>query len=94
MEQFEKFEKNAAAVLDWKFDWSDWLTTAETISSQTTTVTTGITLASSSITDTNTSVTAWLSGGTLGITYQVDCTITTNQSRTDKRSILIEITDR
>lgn len=90
----ETYEKNAVAVLDWKFDWDDWLAVGETISTKTVTVTTGITLASSAITDAGRSVTAWLSGGTLGLTYQVDCQIVTSAGRTEKRSILVVITDR
>jgi len=93
MEQFEKFEKNSAAVLDYKFDWVNWLFTDETIATKTITASTGITVASSTIAADGKSVTVWLSGGTLGITYQIDCLITT-ATQTEKRSILIEITDR
>ena len=94
MEQLETFLKNEDAVLDWKFDWVNWLDVGETINTHLVTVTSGITMASSSITDNNTSITLWLSGGNLGITYQVDCEITTTAGRTDKRSILMRITDR
>jgi len=60
-------------VLDYKFDWkaktngsgaTDWLAVGETISTYTVTADAGLTKASDSKTDTNTSVTAWLSGGT------------------------------
>ena len=60
------FSKDPDAVLDYKFDWaastngsgaSDWLADGETISSHTITATTGLTVDSSSLTDTNTSVT-------------------------------------
>lgn len=98
-----RFIKDPASVLDWKFDWaaltngsgsSDWLASGETISSRTVTAATGITVDSSSITDTNTSVTVWLSGGTVGQEYTVTCKIVTSASRTDERTITIQVQDR
>lgn len=86
------WEKDPQAVLDWKFDWADWLSVSETISSATVTVATGLTKDSQS--NTTTAVTVWLSGGTLGQTYSVACRITTNQARTDERTLLIRVTDR
>lgn len=83
------FTKRPNAVLDYKFDWSDWLATGETISTKTVTVTTGITLDSSSITDSSTSVTVWLSGGTDKENYEVTCKIVTSSSRTDERVMTI-----
>lgn len=98
-----RFTKDPAAVLDYKFDWkaltngsgsSDWLASGETISARTITADTGITVDSSSITDTNTSVTVWLSGGTVGSNYVVACKIVTSAGRTDERSIVIEARNR
>jgi len=98
------FEKDANSVLDYKFDWApltngseggvtDWLDTAnsETISTKTVTADSGITVDSSALTDTNTSVTVWLSGGTVGVTYDVTCQIVTSASRTDERTISIKV---
>ena len=99
----KQFLKDPNAVLDYVFDWaastngtgdSNWLATGETISTITITATTGITVASSSITDTNTSATVWLSGGTAGATYSVACKIATSASRTDERTISIEVVNR
>jgi len=99
----ESFTKDPAAVLDYKFDWaastnsngnSDWLATGETISSHSVTATTGITVDSSSITDSSTTVTAWLSGGTAGSAYTVTCQIVTTAGRTDERSITISVQNR
>ncbi|WP_432112857.1 hypothetical protein [Streptomyces sp. S1] len=84
--------KDPQAVLDWAFNWSRWLSEDESISSATVTVDAGLTKDSQS-NDTGT-VTVWLSGGTLGVTYKVACRITTNQGRTDERTIGIRITDR
>lgn len=88
------FTKDPDAVLDYKFDWSDWLASGETISTHTITPETGITVDSSSITDTNTSVTVWLSAGTAGNVYDVACLITTSASRTDERTIKITCRQR
>lgn len=85
--------KDPQAVLDWAFDWSNWLASGETITgTPVVTVDPGLTKDSQS--NTGTVVTVWLSGGTLGITYKVACRITTNQGRTDERTIGIRLTDR
>ena len=95
--------KDPDAVLDYKFDWkastngtgtSDWLGSSETIASHTIDADTGITVDSSSQTDTNTSVTVWLSGGTAGTEYKVRCEIVTSASRTDERTIKIKCEER
>ena len=88
---FPVYDKDPNAVLDYAFDWSAWLSESETISAHDVTVPAGITLDSSE--DTDDTVTAWLSGGTLGTTYTVVCQITTNQARTDERSIIIRAKD-
>ena len=97
------FTKDPNAVLDYVFDWaastngtgsSDWLASAETISTKTITSTTGITVDSSTITDSSTSVTVWLSGGTAGVDYEVACKIVTSASRTDERTITIMVRER
>ena len=99
----DRFTKDPDAVLDYKWDWkaltngsglSDWLASGEIISSHTVTVPAGITKDSSSQTDANTSVTAWLSGGTAGTDYTVTCQIVTNAGRTDDRSILVQVLER
>jgi len=97
------FTKDPEAVLDYTFDWkplthgvpgatSDWLATGETISSYTVTVPTGITKDSDSQADGV--VTYWLSGGTAGTTYRVECKIVTNAGRTDERSTWIKVSER
>ena len=86
--------KKPSAVLDYKFDWSNWLASGETISTRTITAEDGITVDSSSITDSSTSVTVWLSGGTANESYNVTCDITTSATRTDGRSIDIQVRDR
>jgi hypothetical protein len=86
------FVKDPDAVLDYQWDWSDWLAESETISTATVTAPDGITLASTA--KSANAVTAWLSGGTAGVDYEVTCRIVTNQSRTDDRTIRIACRNR
>lgn len=86
------FRKDPDAVLDYTFDWTQWLADTETITDFTVTAPSGITLDSSSETDGM--VTAWLSEGTAGVTYTVGCLIETTAGRTDERSIRVLVTER
>jgi len=54
----------------------------------------GINIDSSSKTDSDTSITVWLSGGEIFKNYKVSCRITTSASRTDERSIIVSVVDR
>lgn len=89
-----RFPKDPNAVLDYTIDWSDWLTGTEVISLATWTLPAGITNAGD--THDATSATIFLSGGTAGVTYNVTCRITTDNSpaRIDDRSITIEVLER
>ena len=84
--------KDPSAVLDYVFDWNEWLATGETITDHTITADTGITVGSSSESDGK--VTVWLSGGTAGINYKVACLITTTAGRTDERTLWIRVVER
>lgn len=86
------YVKDPQAVLDYQLDWSLWLAAAETITTSTWTVPAGITKTTDS--HTTTAATIWLSGGTLGQRYSVVNEVTTNQGRTDDRTIQIVIEDR
>jgi hypothetical protein len=97
------FVKDPQAVLDYVFDWAaltngtgttDWLASGETISTKTVTVSSGLTVDSSSIINTNTAVKVWLSSGTAGSQYTVACKVTTSASRTDERTITIDVRNR
>ena len=97
------FLKDPDAVLDYRWDWkaltngtgsSDWLASGETISSFTIAAVTGITKGSDSKTDTNTSVTAWYSGGTDLQDYSPTCHIVTSDGREDDRTITIKVRER
>ena len=84
--------KDPDAVLDYVFNWSDWLEDSETISSHVVTVGSGITKDSDS--ESSGTVTIWLSGGTHGSDYLVECEVTTSMGRTDERSINIRCRER
>lgn len=86
------YTMDSDAVLDFAFEWASWLSTLETISSSTITASPGITVNSTS--NTTTKVTVWLSGGTAGKPYTVANRITTNQGRTDERTITIRVVNR
>lgn len=98
-----RFLKDPDAVLDYLFDWAaltngngstDWLSVGETITDHTITVTTGLTVDSSALTNTATSVIVWLSGGTAGGQYDVTCHIVTSAGREDDRTIKVMCTQR
>lgn len=88
------YEKRAAEVKDYGFDWSDRLlvngVAGDTISTSTWVVETGITKDSD--TDTDTTTTIWLSGGTAGVEYTLTNRVVTTQGRTHERSFLVTIT--
>jgi|SRR3989304_5014133 len=89
-----RFTKRLAGKLDYIFDWTYWLEAGETIASYVLTVETGITKVSDALVDSNRQVVVWLSGGTLGERYTIDCVITTQGGsgvRIDPRRMEIEI---
>lgn len=85
--------KDPDAVLDYVFDWTEWLDDIDdTISGIEIIPETGITCDSSSFTE-KTAI-AWISGGIAGTTYQITCRITTAAGRIDDRSIYISVIER
>jgi hypothetical protein len=73
---------------------SDWLASGETISGATVTAQSGVTVENYGLTDSNTSVTCRLSGGTAGNSYTVTCTINTSGSQTAVRSKELQVVSR
>jgi hypothetical protein len=67
-------------VKDWSLDWSLVLETGETISTSTWSVALGAGLTIDSQSNTTTTTTVWLSGGTAGFTYELLNRIVTNSS--------------
>ncbi len=87
------FKKDPNAVLDYVFDWGPWLTPMlDTIATVTWLPDTGLTVTNTS--NTATTATAYVSGGTVDTTQQLTCRITTTGGRTDDRSILLKIVNR
>lgn len=86
------FVKDPEAVLDYGFDWSDWLATGETIVTSTWAVATGLTKTTDS--NSTEATTIWLTGGTVGASYVITNHITTSEGRADDRSHTIKVKDR
>ena len=86
------FYKDPAAVLDYAFDWSEWMAEGDGITDCTLTVPDGLTLASES--STSDTVLFWLSGGTAGTDYLITCHIETSQGRIDERTMTVTVRER
>lgn len=89
--------KDPNAVLDYTIDWSDWLEPlGDTIASVAIAVAGGITLDHN--TNNGTSVTIWISGGTVGTRGEARVRITTvgtgARPRTDDRTVYFKIKER
>jgi hypothetical protein len=86
--------KDPSALLDYTWDWSEWLAeVTDTISSATVTVPDGLT-RDGAPTVGDTAVTQRVSGGTLDDTYTMVCQITTAGGLIDERSIYLTIRDQ
>jgi hypothetical protein len=96
--------KDPAAVLDYLFRWGPsernkdpWLDDGETIVSHNISVDPdgeGLTVEDSEVTNDAKDVLVWLTGGTNTVTYRVVCQIVTSLSRTDVRSMFLEVRKR
>jgi len=87
--------KDTNAIVDYQFDWLDWLGT-DTINTSTLTVASGLTLGNGSNgapapSNTTTKATYWLLGGLVGNDYLVTNRIVTAGGRTAERSVLIRV---
>ena len=89
---YARSNKDPDATLDYSLDWSSWLGNGETISSHSVTVSDGMTLVSSSATETV--VSFRVSGGTEGVTYDAVVRITTSLGQIDERTIRIPVAER
>ena len=88
----ETFTKDPDEVLDYTFDWTDYLETGETIASYVITADTGITSGTES--QASGVVTYWLTGGDATYTYKVACKIVTSAGRTAERTVTVWVIDR
>lgn len=81
--------KDPSDVVDYVIDWTDVLA-SDTIATATYTAP-GLTVNSSS--NTSTTSTVWLAGGTAGATCEVTCRITTAGGRTFERTASLRVAD-
>ena len=86
------FTKDPQAILDYNIDWNDWLVGGDTITSSSWTVSTGIVLQSSSVSQGIT--TAWISGGTAGTTYYATNRVDTAAGRREERTLTLICEDK
>ncbi|HTQ20858.1 hypothetical protein [Mycobacterium sp.] len=86
------FTKDPDAVLDYSIEWSKWLAGDQIQTSTWTAADPDLQAANE--TNTVTSTTVWLSGGTEGQSYTVTNHITRVGGRTDERSFTIQVENR
>jgi len=83
--------KDPDGVLDYSFDWTDWLAGDEILTSDMI-VPAGLTKDGEE--HITAIATVWLSGGTAGTSYTATNRITTVGGRTDDRSITVRVKER
>lgn len=83
--------KDPQARLDYVWDWTAWLGD-DTITAATVTAPTGITVEPAE--HDGQKVTAWISGGDVGHSYEATCHITTTAGRVDDRTISLDVRQR
>ena len=90
-----RFRKQPDENLDYDFDWAAWLTTGDTVQAGTgtsvVTATAGVTLGTKTHNTTTGIVKQWISGGTDGSDYDIECTLTTTQGRVGQREFILEV---
>lgn len=89
--------KHPEAVLEFGINWRDpqtgpWLADGEDIITSTWTIPAGLTADSDEVVDG--AAVVWLSGGTLGASYVIENKMSTNQGRTDVRSVEVVVRSR
>lgn len=86
--------KDPNSVLDYSWDWTEWLSTlnGDTISTADVTVTGGLTV--NLVGHDSVFVTAWLAGGTVNGRATATCRIVTVGGRTEDRTIYLYIRER
>ena len=91
--------KDPNATLDYTFDWTDWLASADepddTIASVAFAIA-GTTATIGTVTNNSTTATAWISGGVVGEKAALSCKITTVNApaRVEERTVYIKIKER
>lgn len=90
----KSYRHDPQAKLDYSIDWGSlgWLVGGDTLATATWTVPAGITKVSE--TNTTTTATVWLSGGTVDTDYDVVCHVVTGAGREDDRTLRIQVRQR
>lgn len=73
--------KDPESIIDYVFDWSDWLEEGDSIESHTVTVPAGIVIEDSEEINESKMIRVWLSGGLHNSIYPIRCKITTADGR-------------
>jgi hypothetical protein len=94
MAVIKTFSKDPAAKLDFLFDWSAWLPSGDTISTSAWAIDTApdgsLAIAGSPApSNTTTTTTVWLTGGTLGQRYVLRNRVVTVGGRTEDKSAAV-----
>ena len=87
-----KFLKDPSAILDYKLDWSKWLSADDVIVSATA-VSDDPALTVDAVSSAASETVFWLSGGTAGSSYKVLVHIVTEGGREDERTVVITVKD-
>ena len=87
-----RFNKDPNAVLDYGFDWASWVSSGETISISSWSVS-SLNISSASVSS-HTAIVFVNSGGILNASHTLTNRITTSRGRIDERSLDIIILDR
>lgn len=87
------YDKDPDAILDYGWDWTDWLDEGDSIDTVVVTVPAGLTLVGNA-SHADGIVTAWISGGVIDKSYVIGCKITTVANRVDERSIQLNVVNR
>ena len=89
-----EIKKDPDAIVDYAFDWTEWLDD-DTITDHTITIEDSETAQadSSEIVD-DTKIRVWISGGEVRDRVSVACSITTANGRTDERTFYIRVVER
>jgi hypothetical protein len=89
MAAYIRFAQAPDALLDYTVDWSSELQT-DTINTSTWVCDSGLTISNESVPDTQHTI-VWCSGGTLGQSYNVTNTITSNGGRTEDKTFTVVV---
>lgn len=83
------FVKDPNSTIDFAVDWAEWLNTGDTVTTSSWEVPSGLTVSSSTVT--NNVARAFLTGGIDGVDYLVTNRVTTQGTRIEDRSILVQV---